>query len=518
MLTRFLLSLLPETLALAALGLLLLALGPGVPLADDWSMSSMLQGDVVGSAMHSHHIDPSMISADLVSPWLSSRDWAMYRPLSTAALQGGISALGLWSPYAHLLNFALLASSVLVLGALLRHLRLCVWRRSLVLLGLVLHPALIEPLVWFSSASGMLSMLLVLVTLGLSLVATRRPWAPAAGLMALAACLAKEDGTLALLAVFLVAASQGPRAPRARALAIWALVAALLYALMRWYALGSLLPAYDISGQAAPLRMMAESAAEKLTWIFAPAAAHGPTWLLLGAGPVILVFLVALITPLRIAIGLVLVPAAAALLSLNHGIQSDGSGTRVLLPMLYGGLALLVAATSSVSRSTRTGLVVFALLFVAALPLTVQRVLTFREARHVSHELQTQFASILRSNRDGTPLATTTFAQSHEGYPLFLENLVFPLALERAPGSANPVIGLQAVLHWIYVSRNVLGDATPLRIAAELGARELTYQATPEPSLQVAERPIPPPPRITRPRSSGLPKAEFSCRPPWIHA
>ncbi len=72
-------------------------------------------------------------------------------------------------------------------------------------------------------------------------------------------------------------------------------------------------------------------------------------------------------------------------------------------------------------------------LLLGALPLTVQRVRGYREASQVSRDLQAQFERIL-----------------------------------------------QAVMHWVYVSRKPLGDASPLRIAAELGAEELNFETAPQ--------------------------------------
>src|SRR5262245_9162897 len=147
----------PSSRRLCVVAAFAMALGIGLlwradlVLADDWLLSGLYADPIARTGL-----DWSAVLADHWTPWLLN-EWGFYRPTTTLCMGAWMQCFPADPARWNVLNVLLHATNVALLTALLGRLPLRWPAIAAAVVFAAVHPAIGEPLVWFSSLTELVA-------------------------------------------------------------------------------------------------------------------------------------------------------------------------------------------------------------------------------------------------------------------------------------------------------------------------------------------------------------------------
>ena len=444
-------------------------------LADDWLLFSLFADPAATTGL-----DWSTLVADLWTPWLFN-EWRFYRPASSLCM-------GLWlelfnaSPVRwNVLCSVLHAVNVGLLAALLPRLGLRRWPAACALAFVVVHPAIAEPLTWFSAAPELVAVAGTLAAcLGVCRRREERSFGSVLWVVGLWLALAgKESGTVALLALPLVDRALGARPLRVllRDQCVHAAPALVLVAAGRAFA-GCLHPMAGIEGYDHSLAHFADSLVTKLGLVLVPGS--GLPSRAAAALAFALVVLACVLAPRFRArlVGSAALVAACLVFATHHFVAASYLGSRLLYGAVFAS-AVLLGWLASIARGR--GTIILTAIAVGALLVAAARAFVQREREVEAAGVDAaRVTASLREAYHGVSapglLCPVTFPDTLHETLAFVPNLLFPIVEGQTPGE-NRLLPLCHLTSFVYGSQHERGHALPVRAAVEVGATLLAFGA-----------------------------------------
>ncbi|HEX5054759.1 MAG TPA: hypothetical protein VFZ65_23485 [Planctomycetota bacterium] len=491
--------------AAVAAAALYLALRVNMMLADDWLLLSLFDDPDTR-----HHLDWATILADHWTPWLFG-DWGYYRPATSLLMAAWMQMFGAWPDHWNLLNVSLHALDVGMFVVLLRRLGLA--PRAMVVAGafVILHPAMVEPVLWFSSVNEVVAVAGTLIAcLGVCRHRDGRRGASLWWMLGLWIAVAgKENGAVAVLVLPLLDRALGPRDWREFVRDhLWRSGPVLALAVVARTIAGCLFPPALFEGLDNSVGHLVDSLATKTGLVLLPGVGLSP-YAAAGAGAAVLA--AAAFAARRFAWRLLLTGALlAAYLAFGtyHFVDGSYTSSRLLYPAVFAAALLvgwLVEATSWRRAAIPLGAAIV-LLFVLSARRTLQRGGDYRAAAAESGAVVESLLAAHRALPPGGLLSPVLVPETMHGVVALQSNSLFAILHSRSSGPSR-LLPLTHLTSPVYVSRREQFHGLPLRIAVEARTTLLSLNsdgtATTIPAAQ-ALGPTDPPADELRPDAQGV--------------
>jgi len=443
-------------------------------LADDWLLGGLYADPVARTGL-----DWSTLLADHWTPWLLN-EWGFYRPTATLCMGAWMQCLPADPARWNGLNVLLHATNVALLTALLLRLPLRWPAIAAAVVFAAVHPAVGEPLVWFSSVSDLVAVTgTLLATLGVCRHRAGQRGATLAWCLGVwIALTGKENGLVVLLVL--------PLVDRALGASSWRLLLrehaartgpVLVLALLGRTVAGCLRPTGRFEGFDTSLAHAADSLASKAGLVLVPGLGLSPYLAAALAGAVLLAIAVCARRAASGVVAALLVLTAYLACGTFYAIDGSYLGSRLLYPAVFAAAVVLAGAASLANCRAARVVAVFAVAAVLAGASTGcwQRM---RDADAASRTVARVTQSLRETYRALGPdelLCPLLVPSVVHATLAFVPNLLFPLV--GAPGDANHLLPLTYLSSEVWDSRGELKRAVPLRVAAELAATMVNIDA-----------------------------------------
>ncbi|MEO6597361.1 MAG: hypothetical protein ABIP94_21675 [Planctomycetota bacterium] len=446
-----------------------------VMLADDWLLPSLFEDPQARRGL-----DWGTIVADHWTPWLFG-DWGYFRPSTSLVMAAWMQLFGGLPERWNLLNTALHAFNIGMFVALLRRLDLRVGAMLVASAFLILHPAMVEPVLWFSSVNEVVAVAGTLIAChGVVRQHEGRRGARWWWMLGLwVALTGKENGAVAVLVLPLLDRLLGPRPWRDFARDhLWRTGPVLALAVATRALAGCIFPSALFEGLDNSVSHFVDSMVTKAGLVLLPGAGL-PLHVAAGVGAIVVV--AAIVAAQSFAWHLVLtsmVLGAYLAFGTYHYIDESYVASRLLYPAVFVAALLVAWLTTCVSRrgvAIPLGLAVLALLVVSARR-TAQRGGDFAAAAEASERVITSLLDAYRAEPPTGLLCPIAVPETMHGTLALQSNVLFAIVQYRSSGP-NRLLPLTYLTQPVYVSRNEQLHALPLRIAIEEDASLLSLTA-----------------------------------------
>jgi len=444
-------------------------------LADDWLLGGLYADPVARTGL-----DWSVLLADHWTPWLRS-EWGFYRPTTTLCMGAWMQCFPADPARWNVLNMLLHAANVALLTALLARLPLRWPAIVTAVLFAAAHPAVGEPLVWFSSVSEVVAVAgTLLAALGVCRHRAGERGATLAWCLGVwIALTGKENGFVVLLVLPLVDRALGASPWRALLRDHAARSGpVLVFALLGRAAAGCLLPTGQFEGFDTSLAHAADSLVSKAGLALVPGLGLSPYLAAALAGAALLAMGVCARRAAKGVGAALLVLAAYLACGTFYAIDDSYLGSRLLYPAVFAAAVVVAGASSLASgRAQRVAAALgVAVVLAGAVAGCRQRMCDADAAARTVARVTQSLREIHRGLPRDELLCPMLVPSVVHATLAFVPNLLFPIVGAAGDGP-NRLVPLTYLSSEVWDSRGELRRAVPLRVAAELPATMVNIDA-----------------------------------------